>query len=59
LLGGDECRAGDRQQGGAGNKCFPHRTLHRFEIRPRPQLRRTDRAHKLSFGHVAATIHKA
>jgi hypothetical protein len=25
-----ECRAGDRQYGRAGNKCFPHGTLHKF-----------------------------
>jgi hypothetical protein len=46
------CRPGDRQQGGAGNKCFPHRTLHRFKIRRRRQLRRANRPHKLRLGHA-------
>ena len=50
LLRGGECRAGDCEDGGAGNKCFPHGILH--ELVAAHSESRADLAHKLSFGHA-------
>src|SRR5258707_10054637 len=57
LLGGGECRAGDRQYGGAGNKCFPHGNLQEFRRRVQSKTSRSRTQVKL--WSRGATIHKS